>query len=247
MPTIQPKKAQGLEEGDQISVACKGSTMEAANDQPREFTNPLHKGSRRSQSSQFKTANPVNDHITTDEADFEDPDFTVPLVARNRTSRAFSMSGAERRVVEQNVRAYEFETAARIRMASSQRLAPRGIRHYVWHYLGLMEVDWSQVERRTWYSWCFEYPSSWLAPRSFFNFFTFQWTTWGRGDASEMKDQVIGEQTTAGLVAALMFLVAASFVTALLTSNGTGTKNFPVAPTTSDDNWISINVFCFAM
>jgi len=74
-----------------------------------------------------------------------------------------------------------------------------------------------------------------LAPINWWYFIMFEWTMWGRGEPSEMRDQLMTQMTNISLVAALLFTVAAAFLLNLITPDGIGNLNFPIG-TIEDSN-----------
>lgn len=148
---------------------------------------------------------------------------------RNVKSVITSASGYPRTIVEVHLRHWEEDRVKRIRYDKSKRIAPLGLRHRL-YCAELPHGTWENTRekmkeiyppdgRRSMWDWCFKYPLSWIAPRNFWNFITFQWTGWGKGDAAHARDQVVNEQVNVGLVSGLMLTVAASFASALLTPN----------------------------
>ena len=174
----------------------------------------------------------------------EEAGFAAPADKRNvkqRVGSTTSATGSERVVVQVNLKKYEEDRTNAIRLAVSKRIAPIGLRHFfLWAFCGA-KLDWSRVGRRSVSNWCCHYPLSWIAPRNIWNFFTFRWTTWGKGDAKHQKEQIVFEQTTIGLVSGLMLTVSTAFTQNLLL------PNVSVNPRSTARSWCEVrDMLCMA-
>ena len=159
------------------------------------------------------------------------------IVLNRAKDIATKSSNYLRTVVYDDISEQEEERAWRIRMSESQRIAPLGPVATFAHYFCLTDFlkrngffpEWFDTngKYKGWLEYHYKFPINWTSLMIIWYFFTFDWLTWGRHPAEEMKRQVTEEQTNIAIATALLLTVAASATLSVVTPDEMGVTNFP--------------------